>query len=124
VLEKLIFFIVGAIVFFLWYQLFLSMFDRILNMFERKKRSETMDVVREIGRQIHKLDADFCLTSNDFTLSDDKSISREESRALMNLYIACLEYRIPYLYVAQKDDSRLILEAYSEDFKAATIELE
>lgn len=123
-MQTLLSIVVGIVVFFLWYHLFIGWFFSFYRWLEKKKEAEELGAIRTIGKEINKLDADFSVISNNFVASDDKSISREENLALMNLYIACLEYKIPYIYVAQKNGNRLILKAYSDDFKGATIELD
>lgn len=87
----------------------------------KKREYENLDLIDVAGRELKKFDVDTCLIIENWPILSD--VPMKERMALHQFFECVMEYKTPYIYVADKEGKQLLNIAISRDFKKAKIEL-
>lgn len=87
----------------------------------KKREYENLDLIDLAGRELKKFDVDTCLITENWPILSD--VPMKERMALHQFFECVMEYKTPYIYVADKEGKQLLNIAISRDFEKAKIEL-
>ena len=107
----------GLIIFVLWFRMFDDWLSKVfIKLSDRHEKLGANEAIFA-GSELSKFNVDFTLTHFDFGVLDLPDVSDEEKMALLNFHKACVEYRIHYLYVADKNTNDVFSFAVHPNFK-------
>ena len=107
----------GFIIFVLWFRMFDDWLSKVFIKLSDKHEKLGANEAIFAGSELSKFNVDFALTHFDFSVLDLTDVSDEEKLALLNFHKACVEYRIYYLYVADKNTNDIFSFAVHPNFK-------
>ena len=121
ILIKIVIVLFGAYIFFVFTSILLN-WIRSKYIKLNSKENENLHMVNQAGEEVLKFDVDSCFVIEDWKFIGDLPV---KDRIKFHDFIECLEeYKVPYIYVADKEGKNLIHIAVGRDFNRAKIELE
>ena len=119
ILIKIFIVIIGFISFYGVTSLFLEV---IRNKILKNREYEILGLIDLAGGELNKFDVETCLITENWSILSD--VPMKERMALHQFFECMIEYKTPYIYVADKEGKQLLNVAVSRDFKEAKIELQ
>ena len=121
ILIKTIIVLFGAFIFFKVTSIILN-WIRSIYLKWKKAEKENLDVIKFAGEEVSKFDVDTCFVIEDWGFIRDLPV---KDRIKFHDFVECLEeYKVHYIYMADKEGKMLIHLAVGRDFNRAKIELE
>ncbi|WP_340601094.1 hypothetical protein [Acinetobacter sp. HZNU-JH01] len=123
----MIFIKIVLILFYLWAGFSFTSFilTRLRLLYEKKilRKNELFSIASAGDELAAKFDVNTCVTTYDVPDESWENYSFKEKKELMNFFTLMDDFKIPYMYVADKDGVNLLHVAMNHSVKTAGIKL-